>query len=143
MNEMPENILETKSRPGKTDRDSAWLVFQKGEQVVRKNVLRTTTLIGAHASSNLQLLSSTVSDVHCILTLDGRGFRLWDMRSQTGTFVNGQRIRSTRLQHGDEVRIGTFTFRFETTIEDQSRQGFFIDDYRVLGILGTGGMGWL
>lgn len=143
MNEMPENILETKSRPGKTDRDSAWLVFHKGEQVVRKNVLRTTTLIGAHASSNLQLLSSTVSDVHCILTLDGRGFRLWDMRSQTGTFVNGQRIRSTRLQHGDEVRIGTFTFRFETTIEDQSRQGFFIDDYRVLGILGTGGMGWL
>lgn len=124
--------------------DSAFLVFEKSDgQVIRKNVLRTTTLIGSHESSNLQLLSSHVSPAHCVLTLDGRGFRLWDLRSHSGTFVNDQRIRSSRLKQGDIVRIGSFQFRFETTIEDHSRQGFFIDEYRVLGILGTGGMGWL
>ncbi len=126
-----------------TERESAWLVYRRGQQEIRKNVLRTTTLIGGHSSSNLQLLSSQVSDVHCVLTLDGRGFRLWDMRSQTGTFVNGQRIRSARLKDGDLIRIGSFEFQLETSIRDHSREGFFIDEYRVLGILGTGGMGWL
>jgi len=134
------------SEPSATAESSefARLVYEKSDgRVIQKNVLRTTTLIGAHPSSNLQLLSSQVSECHCVLTLDGRGFRLWDLRSHSGTFVNNQPIRSARLKDGDQLRIGTFEFRFETNVEDDSRKGFFIDDYRVLGILGTGGMGWL
>ncbi|WP_237227112.1 FHA domain-containing serine/threonine-protein kinase [Rubinisphaera sp. JC750] len=122
----------------------ARLLYEKSDgRVIEKNVLRTTTLVGAHPSCNLQLLSSQVSDCHCVLTLDGRGFRLWDLRSHSGTHVNNQQVRSCRLKDGDLVRVGSFEFRFETNIEDDSRRGFFIDDYRVLGILGTGGMGWL
>ena len=125
-------------------KDSAFLVHQtpRGE-TIKKNVLRTTTLIGSHESCNLQLISSQVEPSHCVLTLDGRGFRIWDLRSRTGTFVNGKQIRSTRLHDGDELKVGSFTFKFETTVKDRSREGFFIDDYRVIGILGTGGMGWL
>lgn len=125
-------------------RESASLVHESSTgKVVKKNVLRTTTLIGSHESCNLQLLSSQVEPSHCVITLDGRGFRLWDFRSRTGTYVNGSKVRSVRLQHGDKIKIGSFTFRFETTVKDHSREGFFIDEYRVIGILGTGGMGWL
>ncbi|MBL4886325.1 MAG: protein kinase [Planctomycetaceae bacterium] len=123
---------------------SAFLVHESSRgEIVRKNVLRTTTLIGSHETCNLQLISSQVEPSHCVITLDGRGFRIWDLRSRIGTKVNGKKIRSTRLHHGDQVKIGSFTFQFTTTVKDESRQGFFIDDYRVLGILGTGGMGWL
>lgn len=110
---------------------------------VRKNILRTTTLIGSHDSCNLQLKASNIEPSHCVLTLDGRGFRIWDLRSRIGTVVNGLKVKSARLKDGDEIRIGSFVFTLETTLVDETRQGFFIDEYRVLGILGTGGMGWL
>lgn len=142
-NQTDYNIPTSQAIQGEV-RETAFLIHQtpRGE-IVRKNVLRTTTLIGSHESCNLQLISSQVEPSHCVLTLDGRGFRIWDLRSRTGTFVNGIKIRSTRLHHGDELKIGSFTFKFETTVQDHSREGFFIDDYRVIGILGTGGMGWL
>lgn len=122
----------------------AELVHESSDgKIIRKNVLRTTILIGSHEQSNLQLLASYVDPSHCILTLDGRGFRIWDLRSQSGTFVNGERISSSRLKNGDEIRVGKFRFTLQTNLTDTTREGFFIDEYRVVGILGTGGMGWL
>ncbi|HCS55179.1 MAG TPA: hypothetical protein DIW81_26945 [Planctomycetaceae bacterium] len=122
----------------------AELVHESADgKIVRKNILRTTTLIGSHEQSNLQLLASYVEPSHCVLTLDGRGFRIWDLRSKSGTFVNGERVSSARLNNGDEIRIGKFRFTLETNLSDTTREGFFIDEYRVVGILGTGGMGWL
>ncbi|MCA8988261.1 MAG: protein kinase [Planctomycetaceae bacterium] len=129
-----------------TQNASSWygeLVFESGERTVRKNVLRTTTLIGSHEQCNLQLISPTVEPAHCVMTLDARGFRIWDLRSQDGTYVNNQKVKSARLKHGDQIRVGKFSFRLETNLTDLTREGFFIDEYRVIGILGTGGMGWL
>ncbi|TWT61157.1 Serine/threonine-protein kinase PknL [Rubinisphaera italica] len=122
----------------------AELVHESSDgKIIRKNVLRTTTLVGSHEQSNLQLLAPYVEPSHCILTLDGRGFRIWDLRSKSGTYVNGERISSSRLNNGDEIRIGKFRFTLDTNLTDTTREGFFIDEYRVVGILGTGGMGWL
>ena len=122
----------------------AQLVYEgpTGETSV-KNILRPTTLLGSAVGCNVRLLSSTVAPSHAVITYDDREFRIWDLRSTTGTFVNEQKVIHARLNHNDEIDIGKFKFRLDTNLSTRARKGFFIDDYRVLNILGTGGMGWL
>ena len=41
-----------------------------------------------------------------------RGFRVHDVGSLNGTYVNGDRVDDAELQNGDEVRIGKFRLIF-------------------------------
>lgn len=116
---------------------------QSNGSILRKNALRSTTLIGSGENCNIRLVSETVADAHAVVTFDGRDFRLWDLRTKQGTQLNGQKVVYGRLHNGDELEVGKYKFKFETNIEPKQRRGFFIDDYKVLSILGTGGMGWL
>lgn len=127
-----------------TSDDLAQLVFKSSDsKTMTKNVLRPTTLLGSATGCNVRLLSSSVAPSHAVITYDQKEFRIWDLRSTTGTFVNGQKVIHARLNDGDEIKIGRFEFKMETNLVNKGRKGFFIDDYRVLSILGTGGMGWL
>jgi len=48
------------------------------------------------------------------VTFDGTGFTVRDLGSANGTFVNDVRIGGeTRLRHGDRVRVGRTTLRFD------------------------------
>ena len=125
-------------------RGYAFLVcWRSGDRRLEKNVLRSTTLIGSGDRCHLKLVSSDVETAHAVITYDDRDFRIWDLRTQNGVFVNGQRVAFARLHDGDQIRIAGFEFTFRTDLGTSSRKGMFIDDFRVIGLLGTGGMGWL
>ena len=48
----------------------------------------------------------SVSRSHAKLTRDADGFRVEDLGGRNGTYVNGTKITSTRLDDGDELRVG-------------------------------------
>jgi serine/threonine-protein kinase len=124
--------------------DFATLAFQNSQgKVFQKNVFRTSTTFGSSEGCNIRLIGTSIDHVHATMTFDGREFRIWDLRTQAGTYVNGQKIINARLVTGDKIQIGKFEFVFSTNLVPRLHKGVFIDDYRVLGILGTGGMGWL
>ena len=50
--------------------------------------------------------AAMVSRLHCRLTAGATELHVVDLESTNGTFVNGQRITSTRLDEGDEITIG-------------------------------------
>ena len=112
-------------------------------QQLKKNVLRSTTTFGTAEGCNIRLLGNGIEAAHAVLAYDNREFRIWDLRSASGTFVNDVQVVNARLSSRDVIKVGKFEFEFHTNIEPKLRRGVFIDDYRVLGILGTGGMGWL
>jgi hypothetical protein len=56
---------------------------------------------------------TTASRKHAQITADGGGYRVQDLGSANGTFVNGAKVTETVLQPGDEVSIGGTRFRFE------------------------------
>jgi len=56
---------------------------------------------------------TTASRRHAQLTPEGAGYRLQDLGSSNGTFVNGAKVTEVLLQPGDEVAIGGTRFRFE------------------------------
>lgn len=181
----------------------ARLVFKgRDGKRAKKDVLRNTTLIGSSKRCNIQLLSADVSFSHCVVSVDSGVLRVRDLRSRTGTVVNGAAVDVCELAHDDRLQVGPFVFRVETNLgisasnsntllknrldrrarqlanleSEAERKGvvpfthefvkslvtkglltrfqaewlmdgrmdqFTIDQFKVLDILGTGGMGWV
>jgi len=73
------------------------------------------TSIGRSSASNIVLKSDDyASGRHARLTRHGGLLYVEDMGSTNGTFVNGRKaVGATPLRHGDTVRIGSTTFRYE------------------------------
>ena len=62
--------------------------------------------IGRHSENDIVLKDMGVSRYHA--TVEGRGQKLlvFDTGSKNGTIVNGTKVESAELHHGDIVRIG-------------------------------------
>ena len=73
------------------------------------------TSIGRSSASDIVLKSDDyASGRHARLSRHGGLLYVEDMGSTNGTFVNGRKtVGATPLRHGDTVRIGSTTFRYE------------------------------
>jgi len=69
-------------------------------------------LIGREASNNLFLDDHRVSRKHCLIRREGERFRLKDLDSRNGTFVNDIKVDERLLQPGDKIEIGKSEFVF-------------------------------
>src|SRR5215469_179135 len=62
--------------------------------------------IGRDADSDLCLNEEAVSRKHCAIKFEGGIYRILDLNSSNGTFVNGIPVREKILQHGNTIRLG-------------------------------------
>jgi pSer/pThr/pTyr-binding forkhead associated (FHA) protein len=78
---------------------------------------RPETLIGRNPTTDVTLLDESISREHAVvLQAEESGcFQIEDLQSTNGTRVNGKRVRSAALEHGDEIELGHTRFRFERT----------------------------
>ena len=72
------------------------------------------TLIGRNPTTDITLVDEGISREHAIILYDegSDSYSVEDLQSTNGTQVNGKRVRSATLSHGDEVRIGRTLFHF-------------------------------
>ena len=63
-------------------------------------------LVGRAAESDIRLREGSVSSRHAQLERTAGGWRLTDLQSTNGTFVNGRRIESMEVHSGDRIRFG-------------------------------------
>jgi phosphoserine phosphatase RsbU/P len=74
-------------------------------------------IIGRTIDAGLRLQGTEVSRRHCKLSVNSGHFRIEDLGSSNGTYVNGARLRNvTELQPGDEIRVGPHLMRFESDL---------------------------
>ncbi|HET9210788.1 MAG TPA: sigma 54-interacting transcriptional regulator [Thermoanaerobaculia bacterium] len=66
--------------------------------------------LGRHPSNGLRLADPSVSRHHAVLRRSGEAWKVVDLESRRGTFVNGQPVRERELGHGDFLVIGETTF---------------------------------
>jgi len=73
------------------------------------------TLIGREADCQLPIQSGFISRYHCVLLLDEHTFRVRDLGSKNGTFVNGCRLSTNEivLQQGDLLTVGEVSFQVD------------------------------
>jgi ABC-type multidrug transport system ATPase subunit/predicted component of type VI protein secretion system len=70
--------------------------------------------IGRHSSNVLTLDHPRVSRYHAVIEQFGARFRLRDLKSDNGTFVNGKRVdKEVWIKEGDEIRIGSYRLIFQ------------------------------
>jgi len=66
------------------------------------------TRIGRSLSADIHLEDQTVSRRHAMIVREGDTLRALDDRSMNGLYLNGERIESAPLEHGDELLIGRY-----------------------------------
>ncbi|HSE32207.1 MAG TPA: GGDEF domain-containing protein [Pyrinomonadaceae bacterium] len=96
------------------------LVSLRGELIATPIPLeRDRVIIGRALEADIRLNDFKASRVHAEIVgvvNNGTGkpeFRITDLGSTNGTFVNGQRISETSLNNGDKILIGDYLFRFD------------------------------
>ncbi|MGH3509416.1 MAG: FHA domain-containing protein [Nocardioidaceae bacterium] len=88
---------------------SALLVVQRGPSAGSRFLLDTdVTSAGRHPDSEIFLDDVTVSRRHAEFRRGPHGYRVADVGSLNGTYVNRDRIDEVELQEGDEVQIGKY-----------------------------------
>jgi Nif-specific regulatory protein len=70
------------------------------------------TSIGRESANLICLSDPSVSRRHCTITRLDELFKINDLESLNGTFVNDVPVKERFLEHGDRVRIGDYTFSF-------------------------------
>jgi len=73
-------------------------------------------IIGRAPTCDLAIVDPTISRRHAELVCDDTGVTLRDLGSSNGTFVNGERTQSARLEVDDLVAFGKVAFRLESFV---------------------------
>src|SRR5215469_8696614 len=75
--------------------------------------LKADLVFGRGDEVDIDLNDQSVSRRHAKIELGPDGFRLVDLRSKTGSFVNGRRFEEHDLVIGDQIWLGLFCFVYD------------------------------
>ncbi|MFC1672386.1 HD domain-containing phosphohydrolase [Planctomycetota bacterium] len=89
------------------------LVIEDGSSKGRSVPLQgKKTLIGRGHDCDLQVLDESLSRVHCLLEKKADAYILTDLNSRNGTFLNGTKAKSVKINAGDVISIGDTNIQF-------------------------------
>jgi type II secretion system protein E len=72
--------------------------------------------IGRELDNIVCIDDESLSRHHAELVADDDGYLVRDQESHNGTFVNDKPVAEARLQHGDLLRVGAVTLRYEVAL---------------------------
>ena len=88
------------------------LLVQNGRLAgTRRSLGAALTFLGNAAGCDLRLTADSVHPLHCLIAITPDGLLLRDLDSETGTFVNGERVTAHPLRDGDLIAVGPFQLR--------------------------------
>ena len=74
---------------------------------------RPVLTIGRSGSNDIVLPDPSVSKHHARVVQEGDGWKLADIGSTNGSWLNGERVKERRLENGDRIRFGVYSFTFD------------------------------
>src|SRR5688572_3688047 len=106
----------------------ARLELRKVKQVSRLELADKPLTIGRASANDVVLANTHVSRHHCVIERINGAAHIRDLQSHGGTFVNGKRISTAPLRHGDRISIGPFDLVFKDpdapiNVVDESDRG--------------------
>jgi len=104
----------------------ASLLFQAGPNAGRRYKLGDGDyIIGRRSDCQIFVPDMRVSRQHAKVVRDGEGWKIEDLGSNNGTFVNGKQVQSGPIQHKDEITIANNKIRVD--IPPSSKSGVSYD----------------
>ena len=95
----------------------------------RHRLISDSVTIGRGRSNDVDLHDTKASRSHAELRLSEGHWRLVDLESRNGTFVNDRRVQRRSLRDGDRIQIGDSTLTFSVEEDEEETE---IDDSRRL-----------
>src|SRR4030088_92579 len=91
------------------------VISEKGGAERKESFDKNEVNVGRGQGNDLMLAKGNVSKHHArLLYRDGR-FIVTDLKSTTGTYVNGRKIsQATIVREGDKIYVGDFVLRLES-----------------------------
>jgi predicted component of type VI protein secretion system len=84
------------------------LVLQPGGLCIE--LTKPDMLVGRHSTADVRLSLPDISRRHCRFVFTEGCWRVLDLNSLNGVFVNGERLQDATIFQGDRLRIGSLTF---------------------------------
>ncbi len=75
-------------------------------------------VIGRSSELDIVLVEDMVSRKHAKITMTGGKITIEDLGSTNGTFVNGEKVRLSRLKEGDRILVGTSILKLIVAVEN-------------------------
>jgi diguanylate cyclase (GGDEF)-like protein len=121
-----DDALLAASRPG-----GASLVALHGAQMGASFSLDgQRTIIGRGSDCDIQVEDENCSRQHAEITANGDKFRIRDLDSTNGTYVNSRRVVETELEDGDLLMFSSTVFKFLASSSIENR--FFDQMYSMI-----------
>jgi pSer/pThr/pTyr-binding forkhead associated (FHA) protein len=80
---------------------------------------RVRTTVGRGPGVDLAFADAEMSQQHAAIEFADGGFRVCDLGSTNGTYVNGALVRVCELKNADRIQLGRFLFQF--VLEERTR----------------------
>jgi pSer/pThr/pTyr-binding forkhead associated (FHA) protein len=80
--------------------------------VVKQFVNEDRIIIGNGAGAQIDLQSSDVSSIHCLIEKRDDGFYICDLGSEQGTYINGKQVLDQLINSGESFQVGPFKISF-------------------------------
>ena len=95
---------------------AAWLAVDAGRLRGRQyRIEGATATIGRAEENPIGLFGDPgVQPRHAVITKQGANYAIRNLAVQGGTFVNGNRIETAELRHGDRIRISNYEMSFHS-----------------------------
>ncbi|MDO9464292.1 MAG: FHA domain-containing protein [bacterium] len=133
---------KTRMAPGSYTSPKYRLMLMEGARVKEEYQLDEDELtIGRAEENKIVLKNETVSRKHAIVKKENNQYKIADLGSSNGTFVNNNKIKEKALSKGDEIKVGKFVLKFVTE-GSCSEAGLLVEAWKKtpirLGIIGFG-----
>jgi len=93
----------------------AWIIKIDKNKVLKKyRLIDGVTTIGRSSRSDIVIDNVEISEIHAKIIKEGKAFKIIDIGSLNGTFLNTKRVSSPKiLSDNDEIVFGTVKFIFK------------------------------
>jgi hypothetical protein len=90
------------------------MLIERQQPQNRYDINKPSVNLGRAAANDVAIDNATISRQHAVIKLDNNVFRIYDLGSSNGTFVNDQQVvEPIALQDGDVVRLGDLALIFK------------------------------
>ena len=102
--------------------DASLLIIQGRDQGARVPLDEPAVRLGRGVDNDFRVMDSEVSRHHAVIKqTEAGGFRLEDLNSSNGSFVNGRQVSEAPLGSGDQVQLGRTVLLFESSSPESDR----------------------
>jgi len=89
------------------------IIGVEGPPSGKEHILESNCLIGRDPACQIYISDLTTSRTHARIFITDQGCVLQDLGSINGTYINNSQIKKHILSDGDEIRIGSYVYRYQ------------------------------